>query len=457
MTLVRCGREQSISLVSSITPRGYDLAARKISAREVASDIETGLSNEEIGKKYNLSEKDTRRLFEKLVSADLMTGEEHDRRIACLVRSADSRDGNGRRAVRKLAATTLPETPLARTQLLERFECDDKAGSAVSGRDIEPVQPEPHSDPTVKDIHKDAGPTPAEFIDVSKQGQNQWWRYAVSILFILFFSNLMWGIVTAVLGTRLDKSTGDFVGADTLGNYVLMHIGFLCYLVTFLLAVRFEHKRPILSLITRNQSIDWKKMGKSFGVFSALLSLVLIGDYLLAPETFEFSLNPDRFLLFAPVALILTPMQTTTEEIFFRGYLLQMTAFLTRNRFVLVFISGVLFMLPHLVNPETALGFLPVSLTYFAIGAFLTLVTLKGNGLESALGLHAANNLFALLVVNHANSSMKTESIFFCSSLDPVGSLVSFCIIAPVFYVLIFGNVPLFSRIIDKCRDSVRC
>lgn len=304
----------------------------------------------------------------------------------------------------------------------------------------------PRQPQAAQDTEQDRIPAAAEFIDVSKQGKNQWWRYLVGILFIIFFSMTLYGIVTGILGlmlgkgAELDKTTGSFIGMSPLSNYIFLNLSFPFIFAAILLAVRYEHKRPVLSLITPNQTIDWKKIGKSFGIFWGLLFFVLIFDYVMAPEDVQFSLNPGRFLPFALVVLALTPIQTTAEELFFRGYLLQMMALLTKNRVALVIISGVLFMLPHLVNPEVQMGFLPMSLYYFATGGFLTLVTLKSNGLEVAIGIHMAVNLFAGLIVNYANSSLKTESIFFYSSWDPVSSLVSFSVQTVIFYLLMFGG-----------------
>jgi uncharacterized protein len=99
-------------------------------------------------------------------------------------------------------------------------------------------------------------------------------------------------------------------------------------------------------------------------------------------------------------------------------------------------------MAPHLANPEVASGYLPMALYYFGVGGFLTVVTLKSNSLEMAIGIHTAQNLFVYLVANYANSALKTESIYFISKLDAVGGLVSFCIMAVVFYLLMFDRNP---------------
>ena len=204
------------------------------------------------------------------------------------------------------------------------------------------------------------------------------------------------------------------------------------------MAVRLIHKRPFLTVITPNLSVDWKKIGKSFGLFFGLVALATVVDYLLNPSTYQFRLNPERFLIFAPVALVLIPIQTTAEELLFRGYLLQSMALLTRNRVALVLISGLLFMVPHLANPEMTAGFWSMAFYYFLVGGILTIITLRSNSLEMAMGIHAAINLFAALIVNYANSALETESIFYCTEIEPIFTVVSFAVIALVFYMVMF-------------------
>ncbi len=352
-------------------------------------DIRAGISNDEIGQKYGLSEKGIRSLFDKLVGANLVTAEELYYRLGSAPKiRGESMDE------REAAVNTAPAT------------------------------------------------NPREFIDISGQGRNQWYRYVAGILFTTILPTVIMIIITAFLppNWRLDDKTGSYIGIDPIYNYILLNFWFLLLFAAIFLTVRREHKRRFLSLITPNQSVDWKKIGKSFGIWFGLLACVLVLDYIMAPEEFEFVFNPSRFLWFAPTVLVLTPIQTTTEELFCRGYLLQMMALLTWNRILLVAISGLLFMLPHLANPEVALGFWTMTTYYFAMGAFLTLVTLRSNGLEVAIGIHAATNLFSGVVVNYVNSPLKTESILLHSAFDPLGSLIGFCIIAVVFYFLFFGG-----------------
>jgi membrane protease YdiL (CAAX protease family) len=282
------------------------------------------------------------------------------------------------------------------------------------------------------------GPAARLFIDVSGHGKNQWWRYTLSILLVFILPIGAVGVAVEIGGWGVDEKTGQLIGVDPFVNYLLLNLSHMFMLLAVLFAVAALHKRPLLSLITPYKAVDWNKVGKSFVIFFGLVAVAGVIEYFLRPETFQFSLNPSRFFTLALVTLVLTPMQTTTEEILCRGYLLQMMALLTWNRVVLVLLSGLLFMLPHLANPEVEAGFIPMALYYFACGCFLTIVTLKSNGLEVAIGAHAAINLFTALVVNYANSVLTTESIFLCTKIDPVFSLISFCIGTVVFYLLMF-------------------
>lgn len=55
---------------------------------------------------------------------------------------------------------------------------------------------------------------------------------------------------------------------------------------------------------------------------------------------------------------------------------------------------------------------------YFAVGAFLALITVRDGGLELALGAHAANNLFAALILNHVTSSLPTAGVWQIAIFD---------------------------------------
>jgi uncharacterized protein len=298
------------------------------------------------------------------------------------------------------------------------------------------------------------------FIDLAKQGKNNWWRYVLSLGLIVTFPLTVAIIAVEVLSLLGSQSrTGGAAPNDPIVSFLQLSGFDASLIIGILLAVLFIHKRPVLTIITPGRSIDWKKIGKSFGLFFGLVALATLVDYLLNPSTYQFSLNPKRFLIFGPLAVVLIPIQTSAEELLFRGYLLQSMALLIGNRTALVLISGVLFMVPHLANPEMTAGFWSMAFYYFLVGGILTIITLRSNSLETAMGIHAAINMFAALIVNYANSALETESIFYCTQIEPIFTVVSFVAMALVFYLLMFrgsSNTEIIETT-EKDEDQFHC
>ena len=81
------------------------------------------------------------------------------------------------------------------------------------------------------------------------------------------------------------------------------------------------------------------------------------------------------------------------------------------SRFMALFLTSIVFGSLHLANPEiTALGYEFIFL-YITVGFVLGIMTLMDDGLELAIGFHAANNLFAALLVTADWTVFQTESI----------------------------------------------
>jgi len=84
---------------------------------------------------------------------------------------------------------------------------------------------------------------------------------------------------------------------------------------------------------------------------------------------------------------------------------------LAKNKWVPLIITSAVFGLMHIANPEVdKLG--PVIMVYYiGTGLFLGIMTLMDEGLELALGFHAANNLFTALLVTADWTAFQTHSI----------------------------------------------
>jgi len=215
---------------------------------------------------------------------------------------------------------------------------------------------------------------------------------------------------------------------------------FIPFIVATLSAVRFIHARPLRTLVTAASHIRWMRMLAGAGVWFVIAAWIAIIESLLYPGRYVLTFEPVTWAVYALVALILIPIQASSEELFFRGYLLQWMGLRLRNKWILAFINGALFFLPHLVNPEMAANAILVGLGYFAFGFFAVLLTLQDNGMELALGMHAANNLFAALVANYTITAIPSPSVFTIQTLDAAYGLISAVIGMIVFYLVFFGR-----------------
>lgn len=287
------------------------------------------------------------------------------------------------------------------------------------------------------------------FLDNSQLGKGSPWRYLAGFSMILFIWLIIGSLITAMLILTLAVLRGfgpediTRLAADpwALGQtsyFLVLSSSFVIMFLGIWLTMHVVHGRSLRSVVTAEGTIDWGRVGTGFLTWLVLVTLGSVVEYFFWPETFSWNFDPRAFIPFAFLAILLIPIQTSSEELFFRGYLLQAGSLLSRNGVLLAVGSGVLFALPHVANPEVAVNFTVVLLSYFVLGAFLAWVSVKDGTLELALGVHAANNLFAALVVTFPDSVLPTPAIFFTTHFDPVFSLIVEIVVCFLFYLATF-------------------
>ena len=135
------------------------------------------------------------------------------------------------------------------------------------------------------------------------------------------------------------------------------------------------------------------------------------------------------------------PIQTSVEELIFRGYLMQGFGVLFRNRWLPLVLTSVLFGSLHLWNPE--INKLGVHLIWYYIGTglFLGVITLMDDGIELALGFHAANNLVTVLLVTASWTAFQTESLLIDNAEPSLGKelVITLLVLYPLL-ALIFAK-----------------
>jgi membrane protease YdiL (CAAX protease family) len=286
----------------------------------------------------------------------------------------------------------------------------------------------------------------SNYLEVARTGKNDWWRYLLSLPGIIG-TWLVLGLVPVFFAITYVQMDGNpatnftetgFTGLPLLVEFLVTMSTFVPFIVATLLAVRFIHARSLRTLITAEPRIRWGRVLAGAGVWFVIVTLMAVVEFLLYPGRYVLTFRPVELLIFAIFALLLIPVQTSAEEIFFRGYLLQWMGLRLKNKWVLSFLNGVLFFLPHTANPEMAVDSILVGLGYFIIGFIFTLITVQDNGMELALGMHAANNLFAVLFANYTVTALRSPSLFTVQELDPVYSLVSLIVGSIIFFIVYF-------------------
>ncbi|MBN4058107.1 CPBP family intramembrane metalloprotease [Olleya sp. AH-315-K02] len=320
---------------------------------------------------------------------------------------------------------------------------------------------------------------------------HDWWRYiigvGIAIIGVGIFSvphafAIFFGIFKGTVDqSRLEDLNYVMTLFEPNLNLVFILLPFAGGLLFLLLTVKFLHKQSIRMLTTARKKIDWKRFWFAFIFWGIVSSSMVMADYFFNPDGYINNFNLQPFLILCVIAILLVPLQTSFEEYFFRGYLMQGIGISSLNKYFpfifiylilstlgyivltqlyslgfllnLVYVSlciGMLlvllkqnfikkltnnnlynklyfllkrnstpliitstaFGLLHIANPEVEkLGYI-ILIYYIGTGFFLGITTLMDDGIELALGFHAANNFFVALLVTADWTAFQTHSIF---------------------------------------------
>ena len=236
----------------------------------------------------------------------------------------------------------------------------------------------------------------------------------------------------------------DAIGINRSLLLALMMGMFVFTLLFFALALKYFQKKPLSSVITGFEKIRWNRYFFSFSIWSALIIILTTVSYLISPEELEIRFDFPKFIILLIVGILFIPIQSATEEILFRGYLMQGFGLLFKNGITPLIITSVLFGLMHGTNPEVKTHGIFLMMPYYILFAgFLGLLTLLDEGAELAMGIHCANNLVSALLVCSKNSVLQTDSIFYTAVENPAGEFLSWVVMALICFFILFKKYKL--------------
>jgi len=277
--------------------------------------------------------------------------------------------------------------------------------------------------------------------------KHDWWLYIAGIAIIVIAVILGQIPYTIILIAKAVEAGLDLQNLDmsqTMGlldsnlNLFLMLLSFAAGLLGIFFVVKTLHKQTIKSLTTSRSKIDWSRFWFAFLFWGIISSGLVLADHYMSPENYVFNFKLVPFLILAAIAIVLVPLQTSFEEYLFRGYLMQGIGVLCKNKWVPLIFTSVLFGLLHIANPEVEkIGYI-LLVHYIGTGFFLGIITLMDEGLELALGFHAANNLFTALLVTADWTAFQTNSVLRDISDPEIGSTEIFASVLVIYPILIF-------------------
>ena len=272
------------------------------------------------------------------------------------------------------------------------------------------------------------------YIEQGYRGNLGMWKYfIIPTGFIgLMIVNYLTILFSDVPVDEVMNSMIENLGVNTVLAINLVPLAFFLLLV--LGWTKVVHPQSITSLTTSRKKIDWKRVFTSFLIWGGITGgLVLLDVYFFSPEEYLWNFNAKKFAVLLVIAILLVPLQTSFEEYLFRGHMMQGLGILSKNRLLPLIVTSVLFGVMHVANPEVGkVGYI-IMIYYIGTGFFLGILTLMDEGLELALGFHAANNLIGVLLVTTDWTVLQADSIF--KSIAEPGNAVLTEIVFPVFVV----------------------
>ena len=292
----------------------------------------------------------------------------------------------------------------------------------------------------------------AAFVAQAAKGRNSLPRILIGTVIVL----AVW-----FAGTILLMSLGAFAeatdwlppgwGAVAEGkpftDFAQSRLGFAAMLLTLgfiwpgvWIAIRLLHKRKLRTLFGATDRLAWGDFRRAFLATLIVATLVSLVTLFTEAKIERTDISLARWLIALPFLAILLLIQTSAEELLFRGYLLQTLAARFRTFLVWAILPAAIFAAMHWApGAQPWMNAMAVfSIFVFAMSA-VVLVRLTGN-LGAAMGMHFGNNLIALLFVSSGTVS-QSFAFYVTPSIEDAGWSVADAITGGAMQMVLTGGI----------------
>jgi len=283
------------------------------------------------------------------------------------------------------------------------------------------------------------------FLKQDTLNTNPFWKYLLGSFIVIIFSILgQLPLSLFITADAISEAGGDpMIALRNLDKNLQLFLILIPFVFGFLglyLVIKKLHNRNFVSITTSRSKVDWRRIIHSFILWGSIIITFISADFFINSEDYQINFKFEKFFILLIIGFILIPIQTSLEELLFRGYLFQGFSLYFKRPWIGLFLTSFIFGCLHIFNPEVQKLGLGILIYYIGTGLFLGIITLMDQGIELALGFHAANNLITALLVTSSWTAFQTESILIDIS-DPslVGeTIISMLILYPLFYIYMY-------------------
>lgn len=288
------------------------------------------------------------------------------------------------------------------------------------------------------------------FFQAAQKGANEWWMFLIGIVAVslgYLIGQIPLFIAIAMAAAHLEDpraleefaSSMDFnaMGIDPNLGLLLALLMFVVATLALYIVIKYLHGRNFTSLINNLGRIRWSRFFFGFGLWLTLGVVYEIYNYVLNPDSYSFQFSMNGFLPLFVISVLFIPIQASFEELFIRGYLMQGIGLLSNSRVAAILLTSIIFAGLHLMNPEISkFGTSTMVIYYTVVAIFLAVITVIDDGLELAMGVHTATNLFGSLIVTFEGSALQTEALFILDNPNAWVMLVATIFSAIIFFLV---------------------
>lgn len=262
---------------------------------------------------------------------------------------------------------------------------------------------------------------PHEVFVAPARGSGHLGRLVAGILVIEFLFIFFLALLGALIGMFGPDAAHAYMLGTTRTGLILQLVSFGLLILATGIILRRQHGRSIASAIGPADAA-------AACLFAALVAglLTIAAIEILPPwwdaDWLDRIRSPFVWALTLPLALFALLIQTSAEEILYRGYVQQQIAVRFRHPAAFLVLPNLLFALAHWDNGSTPTESWQYLIWAFLFGLTLSDLTARTGNLGAAIGVHMANNCYAFLFYGETGTQDSGLALFLFQPADPMGT-----------------------------------